>query len=329
MRKTKFIFTLMLGCSLVTMAKATCTNNQTCGDNCCWDLTGGVLTISGTGDMDWGVGTPPWYDQNWTITSVQVSNGITSIGNNAFEEAPRLGSITIPNSVTSIGDYAFFDTPRLDSITIPYSVTSIGDYAFKDSALESINIPEGVTSIGDYAFSSTFALESITIPNSVTSIGDYVFKDSALTSITLSEGVTSIGEGAFSRAYFLTSINIPDSVTSIGDLAFKDSTNLTDITIPDTAALGESLFNGLDLSKVTLHCAGVLEQCQENMRNAGYEVGTYNMVQAPYSKKQADGSRAYYDANGNLIALKGKRIYTLDEANKITGAKNRVSIKYR
>ena len=293
MKNTLLITTLMLGASVATMAKATCT--QTCGDNCCWELTqnGGTsenptyeLTISGTGDMaNYYWGNIPWQNQIDSITSVQVSNGITSIGRNAFA-GTGLTSITIPNSVTSIGESAFQNATSLTSITIPDSVTSIGYGAFM-----------GATS-----------LTSITIPNSVTSIGDY----------------------AFERALSLTSITIPDSVTSIGYGAFEVASSLTSITIPDTAALVPGLFVGLSLSKVTLHCAGVLAQCQANMAAAGYADGTYNMVQAPYSKKQADGSRAYYDANGKLTRFTGKRIYTIQEANQVskpTG--NRVSLKYK
>ena len=66
----------------------------------------------------------------FSLTSVTVGNGVTSIVSNAFENCSSLKSITIPDSVTSIGDYAFDDCSSLTSITIPNSVTSIGDYAF-------------------------------------------------------------------------------------------------------------------------------------------------------------------------------------------------------
>ena len=42
-----------------------------------------------------------------------------------------LTSIEIPESVTSIGESAFRGCSGLTSITIPDSVTSIGDYAFR------------------------------------------------------------------------------------------------------------------------------------------------------------------------------------------------------
>lgn len=41
------------------------------------------------------------------LTSITISEGVTSIGGGAFEGCSGLTSITIPNSVTSIGDGAF------------------------------------------------------------------------------------------------------------------------------------------------------------------------------------------------------------------------------
>ncbi len=42
-----------------------------------------------------------------------------------------------------------------------------------------------------------------------------------------------------------------------------------------------------------------------------------------------DGSYALYDKDGNLLGYKGKRIYTIDEANQVAGKTNHVSIRYR
>ena len=150
-----------------------------------WKLENGTLTISGNGDMNYGL-LNPWYNDRDKIKTVVIKEGVTSIGSYAFDQCSNLISVTIPNSVTSIGKAAFDDCSGLTSITIPNSVTSIGGHAFWDcSDLTSITIPNSVTSIGDYAFYKCSNLTSITIPNSVTNIGDYAFGDcSGLTSIT-------------------------------------------------------------------------------------------------------------------------------------------------
>ncbi len=119
---------------------------------------------------------------NGTLT---IPNGVTSIGNGAFNNCTSLTSINIPNGVTSIGNYAFYNCTSLTSINIPESVTSIGYCAFSNcNSLTSIKIPNGVTSIGNYAFNNCTSLNSIKIPESVTSIGYYAFANcTSLTSI--------------------------------------------------------------------------------------------------------------------------------------------------
>jgi hypothetical protein len=77
--------------------------------------------------------------------NVTIPNGVTSIGEGAFEDCTGLTSITIPNSVTSIGDDAFKWCTSLTSITIPASVTSIGKDAFFvfSGGLTSVTFAEG------------------------------------------------------------------------------------------------------------------------------------------------------------------------------------------
>ena len=194
-----------------------------CGDNVTYslDTETGVLTISGTGDMaDYSTYSP--FDDNNSVESVIIENGVTSIGGGVFEYCTSLISVTIPNSVTSIGDSAFFGCTSLTSVTIPNSVTSIGDSAFYNcTSLTSVTIPNTVTSIGDSAFYNCTSLTGVTIPDSVTSIGGGVFEYcTSLISVTIPNSVTSIGRSAFSNCTSLKSVTIPNSVTSIGDYAF-------------------------------------------------------------------------------------------------------------
>ena len=137
-------------------------------------------------------------------------------------------SVNIPDSVTSIGEYAFCSCGSLTSITIPDSVTSIDDWAFYGcSSLESVTIPNSVSYIGDWTFSHCRSLTSVTIPDSVTYIGGYAFYDcSTLTSVAIPDTVTSIGGGAFENCPSLTSVTIPDSVTYIGENVFNDCTSI-------------------------------------------------------------------------------------------------------
>ena len=189
--------------ALVPKAEAaTIVDSGECGYNVTYTLdSDGLLTISGTGamyDYSWEY-IPPW--ETTLVRSAVVSDGVTSIGDSAFEYCRSLTNVKIPDSVTTIGWGAFSGCISLTSITIPEGVTSIGKRAFEDcSSLTSITIPNGVRSIGSEAFYGCTGLTSITIPDSVTSIGESAFRGcTGLTSITIPDTVTEIGECAFLR----------------------------------------------------------------------------------------------------------------------------------
>lgn|GEM_PF-1791943 len=57
------------------------------------------------------------------ITVVVIPEGVTEIGELAFNNCESLKEITIPDSVTKIGDYAFNNCESLKEVTIPDSVT--------------------------------------------------------------------------------------------------------------------------------------------------------------------------------------------------------------
>jgi hypothetical protein len=63
---------------------------------------------------------------------VTIGNGVTSIGESAFDTNIALTSITFTadSALISIGDSAFYNASSLTSITIPSGVTSIGVNAF-------------------------------------------------------------------------------------------------------------------------------------------------------------------------------------------------------
>ena len=207
------------------------------------------------------------------LTTVELGNGVTSVGDNAFSKCTALTSVNIGDGVTSIGknafngctaltnanigsgaigESAFNGCTSLANVTLGNGVTSIGKNAFlRCTALTSISIGSGVTSIGSGAFNGCTALTNANIGSGA--IGANAFQDcSRLVNVTLGDGVTSIGANAFLRCTELTSMDIGSSVKTIESYAFSGCSSLSEVTI-SAAQIGNQAFRSASaLKKVTL-----------------------------------------------------------------------------
>ena len=194
-----------------------------------------ILTSITIGNSVTSIGDQAFYGCS-ALTSVTIkSNSIVSTNRNSSNSlknifGDQVTKYVIGEGVTSIGDNAFNNCSSMTSMTIPNSVTSIGDMAFNGcSGLTSVSIPDGVTSIGNDAFRNCSGLTSIEIPNSVTTIGDYTFRDcSGLTSVTIPNSVTSIGDDAFSGCSSLVFVVVKwETPINITSEVFTNCTNAT------------------------------------------------------------------------------------------------------
>ena len=104
-----------------------------CGEHITYkfDVSSGMLTIDGMGEMD---ETVPWINRegyHTFIKKVVIGEGVTNIGKKAFENCTNLTSVILPEeSLTRIRENAFENCFRLSSITIPRSVETIDNGAF-------------------------------------------------------------------------------------------------------------------------------------------------------------------------------------------------------
>ena len=200
------------------------------------EVLDGTLTLKGSSSYGIFVDSKKVYGN--MLQKVEIGNGVTSIGTQAFFYCYSLASIVIPNSVTSIRSDAFVSCYSLTFIVIPNSVTIKESNAFVScSILTSIVIPNSVTSIGSSAFQNCYSLTSIVIPNSVTSIGGSAFQNChCLTSIVIPNSVTSIGSSAFKNCLsvvsydFRTHTSVP-TLSSTG--AFSSIPSDCKIVVPD------------------------------------------------------------------------------------------------
>ena len=142
-----FFFALLSACTFSAYADIV---EGTCGDNLTWTLNtdNRTLVISGTGEMDSFsyVSPVPWYDYLSYIKYVTVEDGVTSIGDHAFEYCSDLTSITLGSGVTSIGKEAFYGCSSLAVVNVEATTPpTLSADAFTSSP--TCNIPCGTLEV--------------------------------------------------------------------------------------------------------------------------------------------------------------------------------------
>lgn len=96
-----------------------------CGKHCYYTIDeAGNVDVFGSGAIEDSF----FYDREDVVT-VNICNGITEIGYDAFGKCENLKSVTLPSTVTAIEGCAFIDCPSMKMFTVPASVKKIGAFA--------------------------------------------------------------------------------------------------------------------------------------------------------------------------------------------------------
>ena len=110
------------------------------------------------------------------VSKVTFWEGLLTIGDFAFADAPITGELVLPSTLTTIGSQAFKGCKKITKVNIPGSVETFSSSAFREcSALQEVTISDGVKTIPSGAFMSCTKLTEITVPSSVTEIGGSAF----------------------------------------------------------------------------------------------------------------------------------------------------------
>ena len=88
------------------------------------------------------------FEDNVTLRSVVIDDGITEIGDNAFCRCSSLKEVAMPGTLETIGEEAFAFCTALTYVVVPASVTNICSHAFY-----------GCTGVTDVYFQMTTAEE--------------------------------------------------------------------------------------------------------------------------------------------------------------------------
>ena len=308
------------------------TNCWDCGktenDLCTARLNNRELKITGTGDMrDYGyLNWAPWCNAGYTTLTIE--NGITSLGDWSFTYA-SITSVTIPDSVKSIGAYAIDSCYNLVDIKIPDSVTTIGEKAF------------GWTPYYDNNMSGFF------LPESVTSIASDAFYDAKITTVYCAESTPGCTNSGKMKVYTTDEKGVykigGDYYASPDAILSGTTCNNTDTGDTGCQALAaayqmqkaENMAGGA-LCKTQNDCLDLINMAnKKTVCSSIADCKSYGSAHGigfgyPYTVSNTDGSVTMYNGDGTIKGYKGKRIYTVKEANEVskpTG--NRVSLRYK
>ncbi|MCM1368543.1 MAG: leucine-rich repeat domain-containing protein [Roseburia sp.] len=159
-----------------------------------------------------------------------VPSSVTKIMPYAFYKYKIITELELSDGVTEIGDYAFYET-ALRTAELPDGLETIRAHAFQSSPLYRINMPESLTTIEAHAFAEC-RLVLVTLPQSLDSLGINAFKDNhmltrlIMTQEQIDNGMTPDYTDRLS-SYFrtLTAESHESTVEKVGNFVFWKDEN--------------------------------------------------------------------------------------------------------
>ena len=260
-----------------------------CGD-LTWVFVDGKLTVSGEGAIP-DSSSSPWSSLRDQVKEVELQEGVTGIGQSAFNGLSGLEKVTIRGPVASIGQSAFSFCTSLTAFTVPEPVTTLEPNTFMDcSALTTVRLPAGLTQIKSQAFYRTSSLAQIYFGGSVDAyakiaVASYNDPLSAASlycgpeqelwagagacgandsnvfwKLDIAGNLTVFGKGTVKttdalRKQWTTAkaLTIEEGITALGHSAFRDLTGLTTATLPDTlTSFDYYAFSATGLTEITI-----------------------------------------------------------------------------
>lgn len=124
------------------------------------------------------------------VKGLKIPAGTKRIGAYTFDNI-SIESVDLGNGIDSIGDGAFSDTD-IDTISFPGSLKKIGRYAFSYTGLRNVTIPSNVEEVGDGAFSYCYDLSEATMEEGVKKLGRIIFDLTKITELVIPNSVEEL-----------------------------------------------------------------------------------------------------------------------------------------
>ena len=198
-----------------------------------------------------------WY----YLTSVTISDNVTSLGERAFYNTLRIEHLEIGSGITQLNNsYTFHSTGQSGSTKPDLDLSAnvglnVGNKVFYHCYFNNVIFPKNCTLSPNSFQSCSASTLSFGIGTIISEVGTYTsaFSNSTILNIDLN-GVTLIGDYAFAYTSGYTSITIPPSVTTFGRSAFFRVSSLNSVTIDyaSNATLGVNQFMDLSITSLTI-----------------------------------------------------------------------------
>lgn len=185
------------------------------------------------------------------LTTVNIDNGIKTIGKYSFAKLESLDNFIMPKNVENIGSYAFCGCTSLKYLEFgdtPIYFGSAGLYAytFQDCKNLKVNkIPDPSNGIlPNNLFSGCTSLDNDTLPDSITHIGSNCFYECTnATFKELPKGLTTLYSSAFYKCNNVQFSEYPEALTEVPDSCFVNCYNVKFKTFPNVKVVQQRAFS--------------------------------------------------------------------------------------
>lgn len=262
-----------------------------CGDNVRWKLEGDTLRIYGEGAMyDYNnIGTPWGNSPAFSIKTIQIENGVTTVGASAFDSysCAEVTNVILPDTLRCIRSHAFASARSYGSnfnescqMELPDGLLVIESRALGLN-LTDLYIPGSVQFIDSTAFAEVDGLKNIRVDSD----NDYY---SDINGVLFNKDTTALISYPIGKEE--EDYTIPDSVKTVDYNAFIDS-KVKYLYIGSNCDLGEIWTDpNLDLLK---------DYSEENDIDRYYDDGVGNTLTYPGRRNNLWSIKGIYVNNEN------------------------------
>lgn len=271
-----------------------------------------------------------------SLKSINLPEGLETIGIQAFCDCDSLKTVTIPSSVNSIGFGAFEWCDSLTEIKVKSNnayFTDINGVLYNKDKTKIIQypkaktqtsyiIPSSVTTVGRDAFEECENLKSIILPEKLTSIEESAFSSSGIKTIEMPAGVTTISRSAFNSS-FIESIVLPNNIVKIDEMVFRNCKNLKKIFIQNPQCEIDDSFgticSNLAFENAYRQFDGIIYGYENSTAHAYAQKYEYPFSAFIYGDANSDGKLTAGDAAFIAKNLAEQKGYTLPAYADFTG----------